>query len=70
MHSRNRRAGILIGQGMQTDEAINKIGMVVEGIKTTKSAFMLSKQYNVDVLLQRKYMVLLWGKRCKSLSGI
>ena len=47
MHSRNRRAGILIGQGMKTDEAIKEIGMVVEGIKTTKSVFKLSEQYDI-----------------------
>ena len=47
MHSRNRRAGILIGQGMKTDEAIKEIGMVVEGIKTTNSAFKLAKQYDI-----------------------
>lgn len=47
MHSRNRRAGILIGQGMKTDEAIKEIGMVVEGIKTTKSAFKLAEQYDI-----------------------
>jgi glycerol-3-phosphate dehydrogenase (NAD(P)+) len=49
MHSRNRRAGILIGQGMKTDEAIKEIGMVVEGIKTTKSTFELSKKYNIEM---------------------
>lgn len=49
MHSRNRRAGILIGQGMKTDEAIKEIGMVVEGIKTTKSAFKLAKEYNISM---------------------
>ncbi len=66
MHSRNRRAGILIGQGMQTDEAINKIGMVVEGIKTTKSAFMLSKQYNVDMpITEEIYGVIYEGKDVK-----
>lgn len=49
MHSRNRRAGILIGKGMKTEEAIKEIGMVVEGIKTTKSVFELAKQYNIEM---------------------
>ncbi|MGO1470595.1 MAG: NAD(P)H-dependent glycerol-3-phosphate dehydrogenase [Tissierella sp.] len=49
MHSRNRRAGILIGKGNTTKEAEDEIGMVVEGVKTTKSAYMLSKKYNVDL---------------------
>ena len=41
MHSRNRRAGILIGQGKTAEEAIEEVGMVVEGIKACK-AFYLS----------------------------
>lgn len=47
MHSRNRRAGILIGQGMSLEETIKSIGMVVEGIKTTKSTYQLAKKNNV-----------------------
>ena len=47
MHSRNRRAGILIGQGQSLDEATKNVGMVVEGIKTTKSAYELAKKNNV-----------------------
>lgn len=59
MHSRNRRAGILIGEGKTTDEAIKEIGMVVEGIKTTKSAYELSKKYNIDIPITRElYKVL------------
>ena len=49
MHSRNRRAGIKIGQGMSMEEAIEAVGMVVEGIKTTKAAYELSKKYNVHM---------------------
>jgi len=44
MHSRNRRCGILIGEGHSVDEAIENIGMVVEGIYTIKSAYELSKK--------------------------
>lgn len=47
MHSRNRRAGILIGQGHSLSEATKSIGMVVEGVKTTKAAYQLSQKYNV-----------------------
>lgn len=49
MHSRNRRAGILIGQGKSMEESIKEVGMVVEGIKTTKSAYILAKEYNVSM---------------------
>lgn len=47
MHSRNRRAGVLIGKGKTPEEAFNEIGQVVEGIKTTKSAYELAKKNNV-----------------------
>ena len=39
MHSRNRRAGILIGEGKSMEEACNEVGQVVEGVKTVKSAY-------------------------------
>lgn len=48
MHSRNRRAGILIGQGFPADEAIKKIGMTVEGYHATKAAYALIKNSNID----------------------
>ena len=49
MHSRNRRAGILLGQGKSLDEAIAEIGMVVEGVKTTKSAYKLSEKIGIEM---------------------
>lgn len=49
MHSRNRRAGILIGQGKSFEETLEEVGMVVEGIKTTESAYELSKFYNIEM---------------------
>ena len=49
MHSRNRRAGILIGQGYSIKDAEAEIGMVVEGIKTAKSAYHLCQKYNVEM---------------------
>lgn len=48
-HSRNWNAGYLIGQGLTKDEAIQKIGMVVEGIPTTYAAYELAKKLNVDM---------------------
>jgi len=48
-HSRNWNAGYLIGQGLTKDEAVKKIGMVVEGIPTTYAAYELSKKLNVDM---------------------
>ncbi|KAF5064685.1 Glycerol-3-phosphate dehydrogenase [anaerobic digester metagenome] len=49
MHSRNRRCGILIGQGKSMDEATKEVGMVVEGIKATQAFFELAKKYNVEM---------------------
>lgn len=49
MHSRNRRCGILIGEGKPVDDAVDEIGMVVEGIYTIRSAYDLSLKYNVEM---------------------
>ncbi|MDR7856412.1 NAD(P)H-dependent glycerol-3-phosphate dehydrogenase [Tissierella sp.] len=66
MHSRNRRAGILIGQGAKIDDAIKEIGMIVEGIKTTKSTFMLAKKHNITMpITEEIYGVLYEDKDVK-----
>ncbi len=49
MHSRNRRAGILIGQGKTMDEAMQEVKMVVEGVYSAKAALGLSKKYGVQI---------------------
>ena len=49
MHSRNRRAGILIGQGKSMDEAVKEVNMVVEGIVSAKSAKALAEKYDVEM---------------------
>lgn len=49
MHSRNRRAGILIGKGYTMDEAMKEVNMVVEGVYSAKAALTLGKQYNVTL---------------------
>ena len=49
MHSRNRRCGILIGQGMNPEEAVEKIGMVVEGMYTCEAAYALAEKMNVEM---------------------
>ncbi|MGF7057309.1 NAD(P)H-dependent glycerol-3-phosphate dehydrogenase [Brassicibacter mesophilus] len=67
MHSRNRRAGILIGQGQSLDQAIKSIGMVVEGIKTTKAAYQLSKKLGVRMpITEEIYDVLYQGSNVKN----
>lgn len=49
MHSRNRRCGIMIGEGMKPSEAMKKVGMVVEGIYTAEAAYELAKQVGVEM---------------------
>lgn len=48
-HSRNRRAGVLIGKGYTLDEAVKEVNMVVEGAVSAQAAYELSKKYNVDM---------------------
>ncbi len=49
MHSRNRRAGILIGKGIKTDEAMKQVGAVVEGYYAIASALKLAKKVGVEM---------------------
>ena len=49
MHSRNRRAGILLGKGKNLDETLREVHMVVEGVHTAKAAYELSKKYDVNM---------------------
>ena len=49
MHSRNRRCGILIGEGVSPDEATKQIGMVVEGMYTTEAAYAMAQKYDVEM---------------------
>ena len=46
-HSRNRKAGYLIGQGMSMQEAMDEVKMVVEGVYSTKAAVKLGEKYDV-----------------------
>lgn len=48
-HSRNRRAGILLGQGLSFDETLKKVHMVVEGVNSAKAVNELAKKLNVDM---------------------
>ena len=49
MHSRNRRAGILMGQGKSMKEAMDEVHMVVEGVYSAKAAHELSVKYNIEM---------------------
>ncbi len=49
MHSRNRRAGILIGQGKTYEEAMKEVQQVVEGVYSARAAVALAKKYDVQL---------------------
>jgi glycerol-3-phosphate dehydrogenase (NAD(P)+) len=58
-HSRNRRAGILIGEGKSTAEAMEEVGAAVEGYYAAKAAWELAKKRNVDMpIINAAYAVL------------
>lgn len=62
MHSRNRRAGILIGQGKSAQEAMKEVGAVVEGYYAAKSAYELGKRQGIDMpITEAAYRVLYEG---------
>ena len=66
MHSRNRRAGILIGQGMDPKAAMQEVGAVVEGYYAAASAWELAKEQNVDLpIVNAAYRVLYEGASAK-----
>ena len=66
MHSRNRRAGILIGQGKSPEEAMQEVGAVVEGYYAAKSAWLLAQRQGVDMpIVQAAYSVLYEGISAK-----
>ena len=48
-HSRNRKAGMLIGRGYTMQEAMDEVKMVVEGVYSAKAAIALAKKYDIDM---------------------
>ena len=63
MHSRNRRAGILIGQGKSCDEAMAEVKMVVEGVHSARAAMELAGKYHVQLpIIEQVNQILFEGK--------
>lgn len=63
VHSRNRKAGYLIGQGMSMQEAMDEVKMVVEGVYSTKAAVKMGKKYGVSTpIIEEVNKVLFEGK--------
>ncbi|MDD4112440.1 MAG: NAD(P)H-dependent glycerol-3-phosphate dehydrogenase [Herbinix sp.] len=62
-HSRNRNAGVLIGQGYSMEEVAKKVNQAIEGVNTAKAALTLARKYNVEMpIVEQINMVLFEGK--------
>lgn len=61
MHSRNRRAGIKIGQGMDVQQAMKEVGAVVEGYYATEAGYMLAKQEGIEMPITNAMYELLYN---------
>ncbi len=65
-HSRNRKAGFLIGQGKTMQEAMDEVQMVVEGVYSTKAAVKLGEKYDVSLpIIEQVNNILFEGKSAK-----
>ena len=68
MHSRNRRAGYLIGTGKTREEAVEEVGMIVEGIKACHAFYDLKEKLDVEMpITDALYKVLFEGKDAKEM---
>lgn len=63
VHSRNRRAGVLIGSGKSVKEAIEEVSMVVEGITTTKSVEEISNNLNIEMPITNQLYEILFKEK-------
>lgn len=62
MHSRNRRCGIMIGEGMAPEEAVKNVGMVVEGMFTAEAAYELADRLGVEMPITNEIYKLIKGQ--------
>ena len=70
MHSRNRRAGILIGQGKGVQESMQEVGAVVEGYYAAKSAWQLAQKMGVEMpITEAAYRVLYEGMSARDMTA-
>ncbi|GIO22612.1 NAD(P)H-dependent glycerol-3-phosphate dehydrogenase [Oceanobacillus sp. J11TS1] len=66
VHSRNWRAGNLLGKGNNLDQVLEEMGMVVEGVRTVQAAHQLAKEQNVEMpITEGIYQVLFEDKNPK-----
>lgn len=65
-HSRNRKAGVLMGQGLSMDEAMKEVGQIVEGVYSAKAALALAEQYEVPLpIVEEVNHILFDGKNVR-----
>ncbi|MCF6137587.1 NAD(P)H-dependent glycerol-3-phosphate dehydrogenase [Pseudalkalibacillus berkeleyi] len=63
VHSRNWRAGNLLGKGNSLEEVLENMGMVVEGVRTTKAAFQLAKKEGVEMPITNELYDVLFNSK-------
>ncbi len=69
-HSRNWRAGSMLADGTPLETVLERMGMVVEGVRTTRAAYELSKQFKVEMpITAQLYAVLFEGRTPKEAVG-
>lgn len=69
--SRNRRFGLMLGQGKTTEAALAEIGQVVEGFYNTKEAYLLAQRQGVEMpITEQIYQVLFCGKNAQDVVAI
>ena len=62
-HSRNRKAGVLIGEGLSYEEAMKEVGQVVEGVYAAKAALALGKKYSIDLPIVNEVNLVLFSDK-------
>jgi glycerol-3-phosphate dehydrogenase (NAD(P)+) len=62
MHSRNRRCGLMIGEGTEPAEAVRRVGMVVEGVHTASAAWQLARREHVDMPITEQIYEVITGR--------
>ncbi|ALC90106.1 glycerol-3-phosphate dehydrogenase [Bacillus sp. FJAT-18017] len=71
VHSRNWRAGNMLGKGQTLEDVLNNMGMVVEGVRTTKAAHQLAAKYEVEMpIADTLYKVLFEGLPAKDAADL
>ena len=70
IHSRNWRAGHLLGSGKNLDETLGQMGMIVEGVSTTKAAYQFAKKRQIEMpITSGIYEILFHDKDPKEVVG-